>query len=307
MWKAAPGALVVALALMLAGAGQASAQEPLWLNYGCMPSPSDCTGWYRAPVRLSWDWDDLTVDPSGGNCSTQQLSSDTRGLNVACEVTDGTDTLRRQLTIHIDQTAPSVLAAPARPPDYNGWFNHPVSVAFNGSDATSGLQSCTSASYGGPDAAGVVLNGSCQDVAGNVRGASFALSYDSTDPAAPDVTARPNNNRVTLRWAPPADAEANRDRARNRHRPSRPPLPRRRHLLHGPRAQERQAAALPHHLDRPRRQSRCRSRQRRPDQVASPEPRRRCPPRAAAATDLGGPQARHLLQRPALPGDRTRC
>ena len=35
MWKAAPGALVVALALMLAGAGQASAQEPLWLNYGC--------------------------------------------------------------------------------------------------------------------------------------------------------------------------------------------------------------------------------------------------------------------------------
>jgi hypothetical protein len=80
-------------------------------------------------------------------------------------------------------------------------------VAFRGSDATSGVQSCTSAGYGGPDAAGVVLNGTCQDVGGNVGGASFPLNYDSTAPAAPDVTARPNNNRVTLRWAPPADAE----------------------------------------------------------------------------------------------------
>ncbi len=59
----------------------------------------------------------------------------------------------------------------------------------------------------GPDAAGVVLAGSCQDFAGNVGGASFGLNYDSTAPAAPDVTAVPNDNRVTLRWAPPADAE----------------------------------------------------------------------------------------------------
>jgi hypothetical protein len=100
-----------------------------------------------------------------------------------------------------------VSAVPVRPPDYNGWFNHPVGVSFRGADATSGVQSCTSAGYGGPDAAGVVLGGSCRDVAGNVGGGSYALNYDSTAPARPDVTAVPNNNRVSLRWAPPADAE----------------------------------------------------------------------------------------------------
>jgi hypothetical protein len=207
MWKAAPGALVVVV-LLLAGGGQASAAEPLWLNYGCSPAPTDCTGWYRSAVKLSWDWNDLTADPAGGNCSTQVLSRDTRGEPVECAVTDGTDTLSRRVTIHVDRTPPAVAPAPARPPDYNGWFNHPISVAFRGTDATSGVQSCTSASYGGPDAAGVVLGGSCQDVAGNVGAGSFALNYDSTAPAAPDVTARPNDNRVTLRWAPPADAEA---------------------------------------------------------------------------------------------------
>ena len=82
-----------------------------------------------------------------------------------------------------------------------------MSVAFKGSDATSGLQSCTSTGYGGPDAAGVVLSGSCQDIAGNITGATYPLNYDSTAPAPPDVTATPNDNRVTLRWAPPADAE----------------------------------------------------------------------------------------------------
>ena len=107
----------------------------------------------------------------------------------------------------MDRTPPVVSAAPARPPDYNGWFNHPVSVAFTGADATSGVQSCTGTGYGGPDATGVVLSGTCSDVAGNVAAGSYGLNYDSTRPARPDVTATPNDNQVTLRWAPPADAE----------------------------------------------------------------------------------------------------
>ncbi len=82
-----------------------------------------------------------------------------------------------------------------------------MSVAFAGTDATSGVQSCTSAGYGGPDAAGVVLGGSCQDVAGNVGAAYFPLNYDATPPGAPQVTATPDDNQVTLRWPPAAGAE----------------------------------------------------------------------------------------------------
>jgi hypothetical protein len=210
MWKAAPGALTV-LALMLIGGGQASAQAaPPGLDYACSPAPADCTGWYRSAVTLRWNWDTIRASPTGGDCSSPHVfSQDTRGTRVFCEVTDNMtgEYTGRPVTIHIDRTPPSVSPAPARPPDYNGWFNHPVSIAFTGTDGTSGVQSCTSANYGGPDAAGVALGGSCQDVAGNTATGAFALNYDSTPPAPPDVSAMPNDNRVTLRWAPPADAE----------------------------------------------------------------------------------------------------
>jgi len=38
-------------------------------------------------------------------------------------------------------------------------------------------------------------------VAGNVGSGSFPISYDATKPAAPRVTLRPGNRRVTLRWS----------------------------------------------------------------------------------------------------------
>ena len=207
MRRVAPAALL-AVALLLAGGGDANAQLPR-LQHGCSPAPSDCSGWYRAPVRLSWEWDNLDASPSpGANCSSQTFAADTRGTRVYCQVQSSMGAVYGYpVFIHVDRTPPALSAVPARPPDYNGWFNHPISIAFSGSDATSGVQSCTSAGYGGPDAVGVVLGGSCQDVAGNVAGGSYALNYDSTPPARPDVTATPNDNQVRLRWAPPADAE----------------------------------------------------------------------------------------------------
>lgn len=205
MWKAAPGALIT-LACLVAPASVA-AQSPL--TYACLTAPSNCAGWYTQPVELVWEWDNGLYRASGGTCSDQLFTRDTAGTNVFCEITHRTSGAlhRVPVTIRVDGTPPSVSAAPARPPDYNGWYNHPLSVAFTGADATSGVQSCTSAGYGGPDAAGAVLSGSCRDVAGNVGSASFPLNYDSTSPAPPDVTARPDDNEVTLRWAPPADAE----------------------------------------------------------------------------------------------------
>jgi hypothetical protein len=205
MWKAAPGALVVVV-LLLVGAGQASAQD---VHANCdVPGGRDgCNHWYTTPlVSLTWAPDSGGQILSG--CNTRSFDRDTPIQWYSCKVQWGTTVEEEAVWIGVDRTAPVISAAPARPPDYNGWFNHPISVAFGGTDATSGVQSCTSASYGGPDAAGVVLAGSCQDVAGNVGAGSFALNYDSTPPAQPDVTAMPNDNRVTLRWAPPADAEA---------------------------------------------------------------------------------------------------
>jgi hypothetical protein len=76
-----------------------------------------------------------------------------------------------------------VSASPDRGPDNNGWYNHTVSVSFSGDDGTSGIASCTSASYGGPDTGEAKVNGSCTDNAGNTGSTGFELKYDATPPA----------------------------------------------------------------------------------------------------------------------------
>jgi hypothetical protein len=86
-------------------------------------------------------------------------------------------------TIAIDAGAPTgVAGTPARQPDSNGWYTKPVAVTFSGTDATAGIASCTSATYGGPDSAAATVSGSCTDKAGNVASATFTLKYDASAP-----------------------------------------------------------------------------------------------------------------------------
>jgi hypothetical protein len=198
--------LLLVVAAVAVPAGVAEAVPPV-LNYTCRPDPTDCSGWYRAQVTLKWDWNNTTASPHRGDCNDRTLTADTSGTRIYCEVIDDAsgDITGRTATIKIDRTAPAIPGPGfARPPDYNGWFNSPVAFSFPGQDATSGLESCTSGAYGGPDGAGVSVAGSCRDAAGNVATASFALNYDATPPEQPEVTAMPGNHRVALRWSSPA-------------------------------------------------------------------------------------------------------
>jgi hypothetical protein len=85
----------------------------------------------------------------------------------------------------IDKTAPiNVSGSPDRTADSNGWYNRAVGFTFAGSDATSGIASCSTPTYNGPDGTGLTVNGSCTDVAGNQSAsvASSAIDYDATAP-----------------------------------------------------------------------------------------------------------------------------
>jgi hypothetical protein len=199
--------LLLAVVAVAVPAGGAEAQGPA-LSYVCRPDPANCGTWYRAPVTLKWVWDNAVAHRSGGDClswSERTFTADTPATRVTCEVTSDADPgsyTGRSATIRIDQTPPAIPGPGfARPPDYNGWFNSPVAFSFIGEDLTSGVQSCASGTYGGPDGAGVTIAGSCQDIAGNVANASFALNYDATPPRRPAVTAIPGNHRVALRWS----------------------------------------------------------------------------------------------------------
>jgi hypothetical protein len=108
------------------------------------------------------------------------------------------------VNVRKDSTPPSVSGALSRGPDAGGWYNRAVNVEFSGSDATSGVSSCTSGSYGGPDSGGASVSGSCSDNAGNTGSTSVELKYDATPPTVegkPDRKADSNgwyNRQVTV-------------------------------------------------------------------------------------------------------------
>ncbi len=181
-------AAVVALGVALALAGSAGASGPV-VTYTITAGTAGNNGWYRSAVtvRLS-----VSADVTGTTCPivyTFQSSSD----SLKCTATDGTAVVQFQLQFKIDTDAPTVSgAAPDRPPDGGGWYSHPVTVAFSGNDTTSGIASCSTSTYSGPDSGSATVSGTCQDNAGNVSStASFSLRYDTTAPTVTATLSRP--------------------------------------------------------------------------------------------------------------------
>jgi hypothetical protein len=148
----------------------------------------DSSGWYNHPVLVTVSGTDSL---SGiGSCTAVTYSGpDSGSASVTGTCTDnaGNVSASKTLSFQYDATAPGVSPAPGRAADASGWYNHPVDVAFQGSDAVSGIDGCTSASYSGPDNGSASVAGTCRDKAGNTASGSFALRYDATPPTAPSA------------------------------------------------------------------------------------------------------------------------
>src|SRR5205823_10452477 len=112
----------------------------------------DANGWYNHALTVSFAGSDgasgvdsCVAPKSYGGPDNASATVDASCLDNAGNVGFGSFALK------YDATAPKVTgASPARPPDANGWYNHPVAVDFRGSDETSHVDSCSSATYRGP-------------------------------------------------------------------------------------------------------------------------------------------------------------
>jgi hypothetical protein len=175
--------LFVSLPLLVLAPSASAAPLNVTCNGGACSSD-----WYLSNVTVAFSWDPAGVLSTSG-CDTQTISSDTTGQHFHCVVTySGTPQTQAiaDFDVKRDATPPALSGgSPDRGPDSNGWYNHPVGINFNGTDATSGIASCSGPSYGGPDTASASFSGTCTDNAGNTSApASFGpIRYDATPPS----------------------------------------------------------------------------------------------------------------------------
>ena len=154
-------------------------------------------GWYTTNVTVNWTDDRPRVDhPLDDRLQLDHVHDQHDRLTAHMHVRKATAARRTvSKTFKVDKTAPATTATPSRAADSNGWYNHDLSVDFNGSDTTSGLESCSpDATYGGPDTSGTTVAGTCRDVAGNAAPAMLPLKYDETAPQSSPAARPPDAN-----------------------------------------------------------------------------------------------------------------
>lgn len=80
-------------------------------------------------------------------------------------------------------------------PDQGDWYNQPAAWTAHGSDNLSGIDTCESDSYAGPDGDNRTVSGSCTDVAGNqASDESDPFKYDATAPEVAKLDSGPDND-----------------------------------------------------------------------------------------------------------------
>jgi hypothetical protein len=162
--------------------------------------------WYRGHrsgdfVVVQWHINVPVIDSH--DCGPTRVNGPTKGTTRTCTVTlsDGTIIATTTKILKIDAQPPSGLSAHiSRSPDFKGWFNHAVGLGWTGTDATSGIASCSALTYAGPDRAPARISGGCVDKAGNTASATAYINYDATAPVLSKVSVKSKAGSDLVRW-----------------------------------------------------------------------------------------------------------
>lgn len=174
------------------------------------PSRSPDSGsWYNHPLTINFVGNDGSGSGVAGCSSASYSGPDGGGVSISGSCKDNAgNSGSASFGLNYDSTAPtSITGKLDRPPDHNGWYNHPVSVVFSGNDATSGGVSCTNTTYKGPDTQDAKVTGSCTDAAGNTAtGGTLDFKYKATPPSITKAAAGVNDQFVSITWNVSSDA-----------------------------------------------------------------------------------------------------
>ena len=152
--------------------------------------PPGTGGWYSAPLTVGFTGEDNTSGVDTCDAAKTYSGPDSANATVGGTCRDRAgNAATGSLGLKYDATAPQVTASPSRGADSAGWYNHALSVSFQGTDATAGVDTCDPAkSYSGPDSSGAPVSGSCRDKAGNAGSAAVTVKYDATAPGVTGAT-----------------------------------------------------------------------------------------------------------------------
>jgi fibronectin type 3 domain-containing protein len=166
-------------------------------------------GWYTGNVTLTWSvTDSLGTVSSTNGCGPVGVTSDTTGQTYTCSATGLGGSSSQSVTIKRDATPPVASATPTPMPNGNGWNKTSVVVGFSGTDAISGIASCSSSVTLSAQGAHQSASGTCTDNAGNTSATVTAsnINIDETPPVGHTaVTPAPNgagwnNSAVTVNF-----------------------------------------------------------------------------------------------------------
>jgi hypothetical protein len=168
---------------------------------GALSRGADANGWYNHALTATFSGADAMSGLDSCSPPVGYGGPDNANASVSGSCRDQAGNIAPvSLPFKYDATTPALTAAPSRPPDSNGWYTQALTVAFLGSDTTSGVGACSSAAYSGSDSPSAVVAGSCRDHAGNLGGGTFSFKYDATAPSLTNVRASSGNRSAQVSW-----------------------------------------------------------------------------------------------------------
>lgn len=198
--------VIAVMAFGLAVPAAAMAQNSIWATcaWGDQTQICDSTVWYPSALTVVWYASPTPDSTSGCGLEVNYHYNSDQITPVACSATwpgprSGSTTISEPYTLHVETSSPTATATVSRPPDSNGWYNHPVTAALSDS-SFSGIAYCSPGTYSGPSTTSATVSGTCYDNAGKwVTATSAPFLYDATRPSLA-ASAYPGDRTVSLNW-----------------------------------------------------------------------------------------------------------
>jgi len=149
------------------------------ISYTLSPVPNS-NGWNNGEVVVTFNCDDALSGIESCTGPVTLIEDGTYAV-TGTAVDKAGNTFAINAIVSVDTTAPAVVSNPSTNPNENGWYNGDTTVAFDCSDALSGIDTCSDP-VTLSEGAGQIVAGTAVDKAGNSSLTSMSVDIDKTAP-----------------------------------------------------------------------------------------------------------------------------